>query len=355
MRSLGLRLHEEGAWVVGLRVPGHGTAPSGLLDATWEDMDAAVRLAVAHVKEQVGDRPVYLVGYSNGGALAVLYALSALEDQSLAAPAGVVLLSPEIGVGRLAALAVWQERLGHLLGLEKLAWNSIRPEYDPFKYQSFALNAGKQAYELTGEIQSRLTRLGRSGDLERMAPTLAFQSIVDATVSAPALVSGLYERLPAEDDELVVFDINRFVELGPVLTADPGGQMASVLRSARRTFILTLVTNESEEGHTVVARTWLPTSTEASETSLGISWPAGVYSLSHVALPFPPDDPLYGADPTVTSLIHLGRLALYGERGLLAVPDSELLRQRWNPFHEYMLERTLEFMSLTVAQDEDGV
>ncbi|MBW2275675.1 MAG: alpha/beta hydrolase, partial [Deltaproteobacteria bacterium] len=24
MRSLGLRLHEEGAWVVGLRVPGHG-------------------------------------------------------------------------------------------------------------------------------------------------------------------------------------------------------------------------------------------------------------------------------------------------------------------------------------------
>ncbi len=352
MRSLGQRLHAEGAWVVGLRVPGHGTAPSGLLRVDWEDMDAAVRLAATHVHEKIGDRPLFLVGYSNGGTLAALYALSALEDPSLPAPSGVVLISPEIGIGGLAALASWQERLGHVLGLEKLAWNSIQPEYDPFKYQSFALNAAKLAYSLTGEIQSRITRLGRSGELDRLAPILAFQSLVDATVSAPALVTGLFERLPSQDDELVVFDINRYVELGPILKANPGSDMASVLRSAERAFVLTLVTNESAQGETVVARRMFPGGRPDTERSLGVSWPEDVYSLSHVALPFPPDDPLYGSDPTGISPIHVGNLALYGERGLLEIPDSEILRLRWNPFYAYMANRMVEFMDLKPAPAE---
>ncbi len=354
MRSLGRRLHMEGAWVVGLRVPGHGTAPSGLLRVDWEDMDAAVRLAAAHVHEKIGDRPLYILGYSNGGALAVLYALSVLEDPSLPVPSGVVLISPEIGLSRMAALATWQERLGRLLGFEKLAWNSILPEYDPFKYQSFALNAAKQAYLLTREIQARITQLGRTGKLDRMAPILAFQSLVDATVSAPALVTGLFERLPSGDDELVVFDINRDVEFGPVLKANPGRDMTSVLRSAERAFVLTRVTNESDEGMAVVAHRMPPGSGEDTESDLGISWPEGVYSLSHVALPFPPDDPLYGSDPTGISPIHLGNLGLYGERGLLAVPDSELLRLRWNPFHEFMMDHMLEFMELGPASVQDG-
>jgi alpha-beta hydrolase superfamily lysophospholipase len=346
MRSLAERLHAAGAWVVGLRVPGHGTAPAGLLRVDWEDMDAAVRLAAAHVHDKADGLPLYLVGYSNGGALALLYALTALDDPALPGPNGLVLISPEIGLTPLAALASWQERLGRLLGLEKFAWNSILPEYDPFKYQSFALNAAKQAYRLTGEIQSRITRLGRSGALERLAPVLAFQSIVDATVSAPALVRGLYERLPAGAHEMVVFDVNRFVEVQPVLKADPGRDMAIVLQSAERAFALTLVTNETDQGRAVVARHLLPGDAPDTQAPLGVSWPDGVYSLSHVALPFPPDDPLYGAGPAASSRIHLGKLALYGERGLLEVPDSEILRQRWNPFHEYMARRTLEFMKL---------
>ena len=88
------------------------------------------------------------------------------------------------------------------------------------------------------------------------------------------------------------------------------------------------------------------------ESALDLEWPADVYSLSHVALSFPPDDPLYGADPSVTNLIHLGRLALYGERGLLVVPDSEILRQRWNPFHTYLIDKALEFMRLGPANGE---
>jgi len=345
MRSLAEGLHAAGYQVLGLRIPGHGTAPSGLVRVTWEDMAAAVELAVRHLRQQVGDRPIHLVGYSNGGALALQYALSALENPDLPAPGRLVLISAEVGISKAAGLAVWQERLGRLLGLEKLAWNSINLEYDPYKYQSFALNAGKQAHRLTGEIRARVRRLAGTGDLNRMPPILAFQSAVDATVSAPALVSDLFDPLPRGGHELVLFDINRFVEIEPILASDPAETLATLLRNAAPSFVLTVVTNEDEDSREVIEKRWDLDRDDPLSSPLDHAWPAGIYSLSHVALPFPPDDPLYGAGPFDDEQLHLGNLALYGERGLLRISASDILRLRWNPFHEYLERRTLEFLA----------
>ena len=58
----------------------------------------------------------------------------------------------------------------------------MQPEYDPYKYNSFAVNAGYQAYQATVEIQSQLNRLEKQGRLAEIPPILAFQSAVDATV-----------------------------------------------------------------------------------------------------------------------------------------------------------------------------
>jgi len=345
MRSLAESLNSAGHHVLGLRIPGHGTAPSGLVRTKWEDMAAAVELAAGYLKQQVGDRPIHLVGYSNGGALALHYALSALEDADLPAPSRIVLMSPEIGISKLAGLAAWQERLGRLLGLKKLAWNSINLEYDPYKYQSFALNAGKQAYRLTGEIRSRVRRLAGMGGLERMPPILAFQSAVDATVSAPALVSDLFDPLPRGGHELVLFDINRVVGIGPVLAYDPAETLAALLRKVKPSFVLTVVTNENEDSRAVVEKRWNLGSDGPILSPLDHSWPPGFYSLSHVALPFPPDDLLYGVGPFDDGELHLGNLALYGERGLLRISASDILRLRWNPFHDYLEKRTLEFLA----------
>jgi hypothetical protein len=66
MRSIGQTLKQHGAYVIGLRVPGHGQAPSGLLDIRWEDMAAAVQLAVNEVRHKYPAGPLYIVGYSNG-------------------------------------------------------------------------------------------------------------------------------------------------------------------------------------------------------------------------------------------------------------------------------------------------
>ncbi len=187
-------------------MPGHGTAHAGLVGITWQDMAAAVRLAMHHLARQSDGRPLYIVGYSTGAALAVRYALAALENQALPPVERLVVLSPAIGVTSVAALAIWQARLGKLLGLKKLAWNAILPEYDPFKYSSFAVNAGNVVYQLTNDIQQRLTALEEGGKLNGFPPILAFSSVVDATVSTSALIRGLFERLPAAGHELVLFD-----------------------------------------------------------------------------------------------------------------------------------------------------
>lgn len=76
-----------------------------------------------------------------------------------------------------------------------------------------------------------------------------------------------------------------------------------------------------------------------------MTWPRGVISLSHIALPFPPDDPLYGVDPPVEKqTIYLGNLAIQGERGLLRVPENWLLRLRFNPFYSYLEDRTVDWV-----------
>ena len=81
--NLGVGLNRSGAWVVGLRLPGHGTAPSGLVHVHWKDMAAAVKIAMRHLHGKVGNAPIFMVGYSNGGALAVHYSLVAMDDDSL--------------------------------------------------------------------------------------------------------------------------------------------------------------------------------------------------------------------------------------------------------------------------------
>jgi hypothetical protein len=310
-------------------------------------MAAAVKLAARHVREEVGDKPLFLVGYSNGGALAMEYALSSLDDGTLPQIAGIVLLSPEIGISPVAALAVWQGRLGHLLGMEKLAWNGLLPEYDPYKYGSFAVNAGDLAYRITQRIQRQLNELQGTEKLQALPPILAFQSGVDATVTATALVANLFDRLPEGGHELVLFDINRRAEIGTLLKEDPKTVFEPLLNNTERDYDLTVVSNENAESNRVLARTVLDGEVSASATSYLGKWPRGVYSLSHVALPFSPFDPLYGGPQAGDSPgIALGDLAPRGERGVLRIPGNDILRLRWNPFFDYVLSRTKRFMAL---------
>jgi hypothetical protein len=69
-----------------------------------------------------------------------------------------------------------------------------------------------------------------------------------------------------------------------------------------------------------------------------------MYSLSHVALPFPASDPLYGMEPDTSEDygINLGVIAARGERGALIVSLDALMRTSSNPFFSYMMGRIEE-------------
>ena len=111
-----------------------------------------------------------------------------------------------------------------------------------------------------------------------------------------------------------------------------------------------IVTNRDAGSFDAVLRERAAGEGSATTTELGLSWPDDVYSLSHIALPFSPDDPLYGDDPRSENPgIRLGRLALHGENNTLSIPPTMMTRQRWNPFHSFMVAKISEFVRERVA------
>jgi alpha-beta hydrolase superfamily lysophospholipase len=349
MRAIAQQLQADGYYSLVLRMPGHGTVPAGLVNITAEDWNAAVRLGARHVRGRIGaNRPFIVVGYSNGGALAVRYALDALEDSSLPPPTRLVLVSPMIGVSPFASLARVISALGVVPYFEKARWLDVIPEYNPFKYNSFPANAGFQTFKVTRDLQKQLTRAAENGRLKQFPPTLAFQSLVDATVSTSAVVAGLFDRLPSNGNELILFDINRLSRLDPFLQPSDLALMARLFERRPRAYRVTLVTNARPDTLDVAARHVEAGSIEPVDEPTGLTWPRDLFSLSHVALPFPEDDPVYGglAKDSPTAPVALGLLSPRGEKSVLTVPVEVLMRVSANPFFPYLARRVSEWLAV---------
>jgi alpha-beta hydrolase superfamily lysophospholipase len=335
-------LNGHGLHVVGLRLPGHGTTPWALARAEVEDWRAAVRIACEHLEKQIGPSGEFiLTGYSNGAALAVDYAIHSLDDESLRVPDRLILFSPAIGITRAAALARWHHVLSWMPWFNKLGWSGIEPESDPFKYNSFPTDAGYQTHLLTRSVRSRLARLQERGHADDFPPVLAFMSLADATVLVEAVVSGLFDHLERPDNELVIFDINRQARMSGFFRTDPAGRLASLMHRQTTPYRLTVIANIDDTTDAMEEWSRPPGATEPEVRFLDLEWPRGFYSLSHVAVPFPPDDPIYGShpDPDRRFGIPLGTLEPRGEKGLLAIPADQLMRLRSNPFFPYIQQR----------------
>jgi hypothetical protein len=222
-------------------------------------------------------------------------------------------------------------------------------EFDPYKYNSFATNAGAQVHRITRDVDRRLRALAQNPiTAGELPPILVFKSTVDSTVTTDAVVDNLLMRLAADRNELVLFDINRnAANISTLLVSDPGPLTNRLMADPKLPFAVTFITNENPHSTRVVARYKMPFSLAAPATeNLGLSWPRGVVSLSHIALPFPPDDPLYGQQiPQDKELVFLGDLAIRGEQGLLKLSPEWLLRLRYNPFYSYLQERTLQWIA----------
>jgi len=354
LRHVAEAYRQQGYVAVALRLPGHGTVPAGLTDVDWQDWMAATRLAVREATRLAGvQAPLHLVGFSNGGALAVKYALDSLSDNRLRRPQQLILLSPMIGVTRFARFAGIAGLPSIFPAFSKTAWLNIVPEFNPFKYNSFPVHAARQTYLLTQALQKQIVQLSRQQNFSDFPPVLTFQSVMDSTVSTPSVIRGLYHYLPANGSELVLFDINQAVSVSPLFRHSSYTAVNQLLPVGPRRYASTVITNASAVSLNTVTKSIPAGETTERIQPLAIDYPAGLYSLSHVAIPFPPQDGLYGSEPAQKNQfgISFGTLSLRGESAVLIVGLDSIMRATSNPFYPYVISRIDHHIRCSVQPD----
>ena len=341
MRHLALHYQQRGWAAVVVRLPGHGTVPAALARIGTDQWRAATRLAVREAMRLAPGRPLHMVGYSNGAALALLHTLDSLADPALGTPDALVLLSPMVGLSNPAGIRQLARIPAMLPPTMKLAWLDVLPEYNPFKYNSFPIFAGLQAERMTQLVAKGFARAKADGSIGRFPPVLAFQSVVDSTVNAMAVRTGLFDRLPENGSELLFFDVNHAAYVGPLLRPAAAGALGRLWPEKPTVYRVGVVTNAGDGSEDSVLRSRAAGADAASVEPLDIPYRRDFYSLGHVALPFPLADGLYGADPDPADFqgARLGIIATRGESGALGVAPAMLSRVSSNPFFFWMLGR----------------
>jgi alpha-beta hydrolase superfamily lysophospholipase len=246
MRGIAQVFFDQGFDVVVLRLPGHGTIPGRCATSPGRTVrGGGARRALRRVAGRRGpsvlrrralDRrraPVALCRAGGGGRL-------------LPRPERLFLVSPAIGISPFAVLTNIVSGLSFLPAFEKSQWIDVLPEYDPYKYNSFPVNAGNQIYALTHVLRKALEEASERKRLDRMPRFTIFQSLVDSTVTASEVVNGLLLRLPGTGNELVVFDLNRREEMEGLIAPGPTATLQKLRAAPTLAVPLTIVGNRAD-------------------------------------------------------------------------------------------------------------
>ena len=177
---------DHGFVAIVIRLPGHGKfRPADRIE--WEDWvggDAARGTGSAPARWP--SAPLHLVGFSNGGALAVKYALDAIADPVVGLRQDrIVLISPMIGITRFARFAGLASLpapvSGSLPRPPSLAWcrSSIHSSTTHYPVNGARSIVSVNASPATGNR----TNTADTGQLNKLPPIITFQSVMDFTVS----------------------------------------------------------------------------------------------------------------------------------------------------------------------------
>ena len=332
--------------VVTVRMPGHGFAVGGLKQTNHEDWQAAVRIAVRRAMQRPGaEQSFLLVGYSNGGLLAVDYALHCGSSvEGLPCPDGLVLLSPAMTVRPAAALMDLHAAISWMPYFERFAWLEILPEIDPFKFTSFPKHAVWEIYGIAKHVNRELADPQQT---QKLPPILTFQSAIDYTVGSNGIVDSLYGRLQANGSELVLYDVNRNSTMLALMKTIPPDPAAAFVARAPLNYGVTVLKNRDPSTNAVEAERLAAGAAEPEFEATSLRWPAQVYSLSHIAIPFRPDDAVYGDGSTPDAAspeLTFGAMAPRGEKNVLQLPADYFLRMRYNPFFAFQAQVLTEWL-----------
>ena len=244
MRYLAEFFQANGFRVMAILLPGHGTQPGDLLDATWREWAKAVAYGTDRLAEEADE--VYLAGFSAGGALSIY---QSLHDDRVC---GLFLFSPALEITPRAAWANLHRLYSWLIPSAK--WVCISPDKDIYKYESFPKHAAAQMYALTKEL-NRLLQKHETG-----IPVFAAASQDDTTANTPATL----------------------------------GFMAHARHSSSRLLLYTTDTGKPPPG--------IPA--EKLELVNSVVPEQKILSSAHTSIVLPPDDPHYGAARDYSNCTH---------------------------------------------------
>ena len=129
--------------------------------------------------------------------------------------------------------------------------------------------------------------------------------------------------------------------------------MNTLLPAPPRRYTTTVITNAAAGSVDTVARMTPAQAVQETQEALHIAWPPGMFSLSHIALPFPLNDSLYGLYPAQNNQygISLGAFSLRGETNTLAVSLDTLMRASSNPFFPWMMAQINQRIACSDKRD----
>ncbi len=154
----------------------------------------------------------------------------------------------------------------------------------------------------------------------------------------------LLHGLPSASSELFLFDINRMDKFMNLFNRSFEKAIFPKLQRTDMPFKLSVLKNSNPDSRQMLLQTRKGESW--TETMTDYSWPTGVASLSHLAVPIPPEDLIYGTkEATATRGLPLGTLSMRAEPSSLLISNSLFYRCRNNPFYHIMEDHVVKWLS----------
>ncbi|MGY5450927.1 alpha/beta hydrolase [Agarivorans sp. MS3-6] len=189
--DLAWQFYQQGFDVRTLLLPGHGTAPSDLVELKYQQWQQAADYAI---KRTIDDyQQVYLGGFSTGGALILSHLIN--KQNNAQQIQGVMLWSPaskaSSGLAWMAKYVSWVS-----------TWLDKEGDIDFAKYESFPYNAGAQVNSLMKQLNKQIAK---AKHLPKV-PLLVVASQYDQTIDTQATLEILEKwQQPGQQNHLVYY------------------------------------------------------------------------------------------------------------------------------------------------------
>jgi esterase/lipase len=168
-------------------LPGHGTRPGNLLEIDYTAWVEAVDHAVRQFSEDMGE-PIYLSGFSTGGALALN---AALDNEQVR---GLFLFAPAL------KLSFWYATLLKGLGMDWVPFHKFEDK-DLVKYESLTLDSVIQVGKLADKVRRKLTVHSPALSI----PVLVVLAQNDYTVDASMAIRLFEEGRFGDRSEMLIY------------------------------------------------------------------------------------------------------------------------------------------------------